>query len=168
MVPRTFSSDRQVELHLPAAPPDDLPKVRMHTVRFARSASHVMGPSPPLFVGLCNTYSRRTALGCLRSIHFSRPTLLTSPRNVSSRPPRIQSSSTLRTRHASWIPKLNLRKPDQFNGPLDNQEEAARVAFLEKAMKGRQPTDLLLRCKLRAPSVICPPDRLPGRRYHLG
>ena len=46
----------------------------------------------------------------------------------------------------SWIPKFSFKQQDTFNGPLDNQEEAAKVAILEKAMKGRQPTDLLLRC----------------------
>lgn len=56
-------------------------------------------------------------------------------------------------RGLSWLPKLGLgyRQPqdDAFNGPTDNQEEAAKVAILEKAMKGRQPTDLKLRCKFR-------------------
>ncbi|KAI0075960.1 Mg2+ transporter protein cora-like protein [Panus rudis PR-1116 ss-1] len=37
---------------------------------------------------------------------------------------------------------------DQFDGPGDGQEEAAKVAILEKAMKGRQPTDLMLRCTI--------------------
>ncbi|KAI0088905.1 Mg2+ transporter protein cora-like protein [Irpex rosettiformis] len=31
---------------------------------------------------------------------------------------------------------------------MDGQEEAAKVAILEKAMKGRQPTDLKLRCTI--------------------
>ena len=55
-------------------------------------------------------------------------------------------------RSMAWLPKLGagLRpQQEQFNGPMDNQEEAAKVAILEKAMKGRQPTDLKLRCKLR-------------------
>ncbi|TFY64288.1 hypothetical protein EVJ58_g2713 [Rhodofomes roseus] len=32
--------------------------------------------------------------------------------------------------------------------PSDGLEEAAKVAILEKAMKGRQPTDLMLRCTI--------------------
>jgi hypothetical protein len=34
----------------------------------------------------------------------------------------------------------------ELNGLSDGQEEAAKVAILEKVMKGRQPTDLMLRC----------------------
>ena len=45
--------------------------------------------------------------------------------------------------------RVSPKQAEQFNGPIDNQEEAARVAILEKAMKGRQPTDLMLRCKFR-------------------
>ncbi|GJE86613.1 CorA family magnesium transporter [Phanerochaete sordida] len=48
----------------------------------------------------------------------------------------------------SWIPKFRTKQEEQFNSPSDNQEEAARVAILEKAMKGRQPTDLMLRCTI--------------------
>ncbi|PCH44789.1 cora-domain-containing protein [Wolfiporia cocos MD-104 SS10] len=52
-------------------------------------------------------------------------------------------------RHFSWIPwKLNLRAPEPYNEPSDGQEEAAKVAMLEKAMKGRQPADLMLRCTI--------------------
>ena len=57
------------------------------------------------------------------------------------------------TRHMSWLPRLGVSfrsaQDNSFNSPTDNQEEAAKVAILEKAMKGRQPTDLKLRCKLR-------------------
>lgn len=49
-------------------------------------------------------------------------------------------------RHISWIPKLNTR-PVEFNGLSDGQEEAAKSAILEKVMKTRQPTDLMLRCE---------------------
>ncbi|KAJ3558586.1 hypothetical protein NM688_g832 [Phlebia brevispora] len=53
-------------------------------------------------------------------------------------------------RRMSWIPKLGFgsKQQEPFNGPVDNEEEAARVAMLEKAMKGRQPTDLMLRCTI--------------------
>lgn len=64
------------------------------------------------------------------------------------------------SRYMSWIPyKLGFTKNDQFNGPNDNQEEAAKVALLEKAMKGRQPTDLLLRCALKLVRKMSLPDR---------
>ena len=73
---------------------------------------------------------------------------LNERRSFSRIPAQINSR-----RYLSWLPKLGtgLRpQHDQFNGPMDNQEEAAKVAILEKAMKGRQPTDLKLRCKLRS------------------
>lgn len=60
-------------------------------------------------------------------------------------------------RGLSWLPKLGVGlrpQHEQFNGPMDNQEEAAKVAILEKAMKGRQPTDLKLRCKFRFRSLF--------------
>jgi hypothetical protein len=34
------------------------------------------------------------------------------------------------------------------DSPSDAHEEAAKGAILEKIMKGRQPTDLLLRCEI--------------------
>ena len=43
---------------------------------------------------------------------------------------------------------MTLKQNGQFDGPSDDHEEAAKVAMLEKAMKGRQPTDLMLRCEL--------------------
>jgi hypothetical protein len=49
-------------------------------------------------------------------------------------------------RHISWSFKSQPR-PSGFNGPPDNEEDAARIAILNKVMKGRQPTDLILRCK---------------------
>lgn len=49
-------------------------------------------------------------------------------------------------RHASWYAKMKA-KPTEFDGLLDGQEEEARAAILEKVMKGRHPTDLMLRCK---------------------
>lgn len=50
-------------------------------------------------------------------------------------------------RHMAWLPKFNLRQSEPYSEPSDGQEEAAKVAILEKAMKGRQPTDLMLRCE---------------------
>ncbi|KLO14034.1 Mg2+ transporter protein cora-like protein [Schizopora paradoxa] len=43
----------------------------------------------------------------------------------------------------------NSRLPNRNHfDPSDGQDEAARSAILEKVMKGRQPTDLMLRCEL--------------------
>jgi hypothetical protein len=49
-------------------------------------------------------------------------------------------------RHISWTNKINSR-PVEFNGLSDEQEEAAKATILDRVMKGRQPTDLMLRCK---------------------
>jgi hypothetical protein len=64
-------------------------------------------------------------------------------------------------RRMSWLSRLNagLRpQHEHFNEQMDNQEEAAKVAILEKAMKGRQPTELKLRCESRSelPSLTAP------------
>ncbi|KAH9917315.1 Mg2+ transporter protein cora-like protein [Fomitopsis serialis] len=48
----------------------------------------------------------------------------------------------------AWLPRLNLRPSEPDSEPSDGLEEAAKVAILEKAMKGRQPTDLMLRCTI--------------------
>lgn len=67
--------------------------------------------------------------------------------------PRRHSGIRVEARQMSWT-KLNLGT-DQFDdGPSDGQEEAAKTALLEKAMKGRQPTDLMLRCELMV-RVVC-------------
>jgi len=53
-------------------------------------------------------------------------------------------------RAASWAAKFNLRpSPRSFND-VDTHEEAAQAAVLE-AIKGRQQTDLMLRCESPAP-----------------
>lgn len=61
-------------------------------------------------------------------------------------PPPISAATPYGKRHLSWLPKFGTKQSEQFEGPSDNQEEAAKIAILEKAMKGRQPTDLMLRC----------------------
>ncbi|RDB30358.1 Mitochondrial inner membrane magnesium transporter LPE10 [Hypsizygus marmoreus] len=55
-------------------------------------------------------------------------------------PQGIHSCPTL-SRNISWKQKQQPR-PIEFNG----QEDVAKAAILEKVMKGRQPTDLMLRC----------------------
>jgi magnesium transporter len=46
----------------------------------------------------------------------------------------------------AWSPHTNPR-PAESRGMSDEQEDAAKAAILEKVMKGRQPTDLMLRCE---------------------
>jgi len=57
------------------------------------------------------------------------------------------------TRHVSWLLRSRTRPADS-NGVLEDQEDLTKAAILEKVMKGRQPTDLMLRCaSLFLPSV---------------
>ncbi|KAH7100096.1 cora-domain-containing protein [Auriculariales sp. MPI-PUGE-AT-0066] len=47
-------------------------------------------------------------------------------------------------RITSWT--WRRKQSPQSMGPTDSEEEAVRAAILDKALKGRQPTDLMLRC----------------------
>ncbi|KIJ99095.1 hypothetical protein K443DRAFT_680247 [Laccaria amethystina LaAM-08-1] len=49
------------------------------------------------------------------------------------------------SRQIFWPSKSALRTAE-FDDLPDNQEDAARATILDKVMKGRQPTDLMLRC----------------------
>ncbi|RDX46181.1 Mg2+ transporter protein cora-like protein [Lentinus brumalis] len=50
---------------------------------------------------------------------------------------------------SSWLQRLSQRRPsDPLDEPSDVHEEAAKIAVLEKAMKGRQPAELMLRCTI--------------------
>ncbi|KAH9849033.1 cora-domain-containing protein [Lenzites betulinus] len=48
-------------------------------------------------------------------------------------------------RFTTWLQRLGKTESPQEE-PTDETEQAAKIAILEKAMKGRQPTDLMLRC----------------------
>ncbi|KAF9566538.1 cora-domain-containing protein [Agrocybe pediades] len=48
-------------------------------------------------------------------------------------------------RQISWSFKSQARAADFTESP-DNEQDVARAAILDKVMKGRQPTDLMLRC----------------------
>lgn len=63
---------------------------------------------------------------------------------------RAPGASLIGVRQMSWIPKFGTKQSDQFNSPMDNEEDIAEVAILKKVMEGRQPTELKLRCKLRS------------------
>ncbi|KAG1741539.1 cora-domain-containing protein [Suillus paluster] len=59
-------------------------------------------------------------------------------------------TSLLRVRHfhlASWK-NFFRQKDNESSGMSDTQEEIAKAAILEKVMKGRQLTDLMLRCTI--------------------
>ncbi|KZT24153.1 cora-domain-containing protein [Neolentinus lepideus HHB14362 ss-1] len=50
-------------------------------------------------------------------------------------------------RQMSWLSRIwNSRPAESSEGLPDGQVEAAKAAILDKVMKGRQPTDLMLKC----------------------
>ena len=54
------------------------------------------------------------------------------------------------SRQMSWVSRLfsRRRSGEPFSHISDGQDEAARAAILAQLMKGRQPSDLMLRCTL--------------------
>ena len=52
-----------------------------------------------------------------------------------------------RTRGLLWVRQMGRSNPEHFSALSEERDEAARTAILEKVMKGRQPTDLMLRCE---------------------
>lgn len=129
--------------------------LRMHTGLWKASSRNVMGiltraahPSTrPLFQTITSRHLRSKCRGMLpldQPFCASTSSPYSRLRNASRIPITVYQPHT---RHISWTPKLNPR-PVEFNGLSDQQEDAAKAAILEKVMKGRQPTDLMLRCKL--------------------
>jgi magnesium transporter len=51
------------------------------------------------------------------------------------------------TRGIAWLSKAQQKTPLEEEELPDVEEEAARAAILDKVMKGRQPSELMLRCK---------------------
>lgn len=127
--------------------------LRMHTGLWNASSRNVMGiltrAAHPLTRPLFQTItSRHLWSKCRGMLPLDHPFYA----STSSPYSRLRNVSRItvyqpHTRHISWTPKLNPR-PVEFNGLSDEQEDAAKAAILEKVMKGRQPTDLMLRCKL--------------------
>ena len=152
-VPRVLSSRLHLRRHPHA-------RLRMNTLFRRLAQRHVASPHPG------------TSSSCLPwsvSSHFLIPrrTCL-SARNTT---PLVSSSSAMRTsrlssRHfhpchpalrphcagtrpfSTWIRRfIPRRRVDPLDEPSDFHEESAKAALLEKAMKGRQPADLMLRCE---------------------
>lgn len=130
---------------------------RMHRAPF--------GPRPSYVVGmLCTTSAHVYASRPIAtSSYLSFPTLSRGTRAIlrpllvaasargvhrdaSDRSFKRKSEAPMGSRQVSWFAKLNT-KPVEFNGLSDRQEEEAKAAILEKVMKGRHPTDLMLRCE---------------------
>ncbi|KAI0336619.1 cora-domain-containing protein [Cubamyces sp. BRFM 1775] len=65
-------------------------------------------------------------------------------------PPCSRRSSGLGFRHfTTWLQRISRgRVYDPLEEPTDDLEQTAKIAVLEKAIKGRQPADLMLRCTI--------------------
>ncbi|KAJ7474531.1 magnesium transporter [Mycena galericulata] len=63
---------------------------------------------------------------------------------MSPNQPKSELRGRLMVRHMSWGAKHP--RSVEFDDLSNIREEATRAAILEKVMKGRQPTDLMLRC----------------------
>lgn len=134
----------------------------MHTTRWAASSSHVMGlrtvsakvfGSPRLSIYPVNLHwfsQNCVPFNHARSLPNSASLLDRSPLGL----PR-HSFAHVAQRRLFWSQKSTLQAQEHFNGPSDGQEEAAKVAILEKVMKGRQPTDLMLRCEHNRSLDLC-------------
>jgi magnesium transporter len=84
------------------------------------------------------------------------------PRCARPTPPSRQQSIPhnallLRVRHFHLASLKNIFRPKdaESSGMSDTQEEVAKAAILEKVMKGRQLTDLMLRCAFLPYSTFC-------------
>lgn len=122
----------------------------MHKALIAAS-NHVMGqicktypshsiilPSTAVFSRTCHTLTSSVPYRILRW----------RSSDASNRPSQLGPTSPLPNdfRNASWYSKMK-SKPVELDDLSERQEEAAKAAILEKVMKGRQPTDLMLRCE---------------------
>ncbi|KAI8971264.1 hypothetical protein BD414DRAFT_525401 [Trametes punicea] len=126
---------------------------------------HVIPPCPGPYMRRCRTPRARPAAQelqlpqrtCLSTLHgrtwtqtqsSSATTLSLSLRAPAWLHGKHLSSPGLR-RFATWLQRLSFgRTYDPLDEPTDDHEQAAKVAVLEKAMKGRQPADLMLRCTI--------------------
>ncbi|EJD05505.1 cora-domain-containing protein [Fomitiporia mediterranea MF3/22] len=97
-------------------------------------------------------YISRRSLTCfgnsLRAIVG--PLKIRTPSITSRREDRLVHVNHVQSRQMSWLGRLlrTRRDSEAFAAVSDGQDEAARSAILEKVMKGRQPSDLMLRCTI--------------------
>ena len=127
-------------------------KSRMQRLCLIEQGSHVMRRAhfvSQLVVHIhpfhsCKYTSWRNSNANIRKVH----TLISSSSSRSSIRSDGSVNSNANIRSISWLGKLfrNAQVGESHTSPSDGQDEAARSAILEKVMKGRQPTDLMLRC----------------------
>ncbi|OSD02634.1 cora-domain-containing protein [Trametes coccinea BRFM310] len=96
---------------------------------------------------------QRTCLSGLQTRSYSKcaiaRTSSRSPFANSWLPPAHHPSNPSSRHFTTWLQRLSRgRVYDPLEEPTDDREQAAKVAVLEKALKARQPTDLMLRCTI--------------------
>jgi magnesium transporter len=102
----------------------------------------------------CGTSSASNLARCAR---YQSQSLPTPPSSPSRQRTMHHNTLFLRARHFHLASFKNIfrQKDVESSGMSDTQEEVAKAAILEKVMKGRQLTDLMLRCTFLLHSIIC-------------
>lgn len=113
----------------------------MHTSPFSSRSNHVMA-----YFGSTAKSTRGSLIVTAKPQTLS-PSFTRShhviPCSRSAGPSVPKSIHAIGLRHLSWFAKMKSVEAHSFS---HSQEEGAKAAILEKVMKGRQPTDLMLRC----------------------
>ncbi|KAM5541790.1 hypothetical protein V8D89_004519 [Ganoderma adspersum] len=97
---------------------------------------------------------RRTCLAARNATPLVSPSSAMRMSRLSSRQfhpwhPTLRPHCTGTRPFTTWIRRfVPRRRVDPLDEPSDFHEESAKAALLEKAMKGRQPADLMLRCTI--------------------
>lgn len=117
-----------------------------------------------MHTGVCrqlysHVVARRTAMNSIQPLAVARRSIFThchrkGAEDGSARGRKkdfFLSSRTLGARYLRWPTREHLDGCE----PTEPQEELAKADILEKVMKGRQPSDLMLRCMSRL-SLSCP------------
>jgi hypothetical protein len=122
--------------------------LRMHRALCIARASHVNGRNAYTHNIL---FSRFISSRTIATSHRDRHAFL-APYNHDKRVlgqfPHGTNLISQRSRGVSWSWKTR-----EFVEAPDNEEDAAWAAILDKVMKGRQPTELMLRCECCEPRI---------------
>lgn len=135
--------------------------VRMHRSCWKHYASQLKGRNTPW--ASAHGLSSRIALAnphqCARDFTQNHRLYQSTRLNIPSTSLRcpifrqITHTHPKNTRQISWSFKSASQTTDFHEEALDNEQDVTRAAILDKVMKGRQPTELMLRC---ASELSCP------------
>ncbi|KAL5521712.1 MRS2 [Sanghuangporus sanghuang] len=126
---------------------------RMQKTLFGRQVNHVMNlvqyarPQRQL----ASVLSRRSLSTVQRAPRLREdPVKVLGSSHVLNRRSNPVHGIHVHSRNVSWLNRFrrDSRSSEPFSSTSDGQDEAGRVAIIEKVMKGRQPADLMLRCTI--------------------